>query len=98
METDALIKKIIETGKIDFGSNKALKNIKKGKAKAIILSKNCPKKIRQDIEYYAKIEKIPLIVFPGTSLQLGEVCGKPFTISSITITDLGRISLSELTE
>jgi large subunit ribosomal protein L30e len=32
---------------------------------------------------------VPLIVYEGTSLELGAVCGKPFTVSAMTIREAG---------
>ncbi|RLG95322.1 50S ribosomal protein L30e, partial [Candidatus Bathyarchaeota archaeon] len=41
------------------------------------------------LEYYCKLSGIPLIVYDGTSLELGAVCGKPFTVSAMTIREPG---------
>ncbi|HDJ04647.1 50S ribosomal protein L30e [Candidatus Bathyarchaeota archaeon] len=79
----------VKTGKVLFGAKSALKNAKTGKARLIIVASNCPPEIRQDLEYYCKLSGIPLIVYDGTSLELGAVCGKPFTVSAMTIREPG---------
>jgi len=79
----------VKTGKVLFGAKSALKNAKTGKARLIIVASNCPPETRQDLEYYCKLSGIPLIVYDGTSLELGAVCGKPFTVSAMTIREPG---------
>lgn len=96
MEINAALKRIVETGKIDFGSEKTVKNILAGKAKLVIIASNCPKKIKDDLENYVKIENVPLVKYPGTALQLGEVCGKPFVIAALSVTDMGSVQLGDL--
>ena len=79
----------VKTGKVLFGANSALKSARLGRARLIIVASNCPKKIRDDIEYYCKLSGVPLLIYDGTSLELGAVCGKPFTVSAITIRETG---------
>ena len=50
MDQNAAIKRIIQTGKVQFGSKKAKANLIKGKIKVIIVSNDCPKAIRSDID------------------------------------------------
>ena len=96
MDINTTIKRIIATGKVGFGSKKAVKAIMSGKAKLIITSQNCPKRIKEDIDCYSKISKTPTIIYPGTSLDLGEVCGKPFLVSNITVFNPGDVKIKEL--
>jgi large subunit ribosomal protein L30e len=96
MDINVALKRIIETGKVDFGSEKTVKNLMNGNAKLVIMASNCPKKTRENIEKYSEIEKIPIIKYSGTSLQLGEACGKPFLIASLTVVDGGSVPLGEL--
>ncbi|KYH42022.1 MAG: 50S ribosomal protein L30 [Candidatus Bathyarchaeota archaeon B26-2] len=79
----------VKTGKVLFGAKSALENAKTGKARLIVVASNCPLKTRLDLEYYCKLSGVPLIVYEGTSLELGAVCGKPFTVSAMTIRETG---------
>jgi large subunit ribosomal protein L30e len=92
------IKRIIATGKVEFGTKSTIDNIRNGKAKAVIIADNTPLVIKQDIEQYSKIGSIPLVKFRGTALTLGEVCGKPFIVTSIAILNAGDVKLKELIE
>jgi ribosomal protein L30E len=56
---DKALASAVKTGKVSFGSNVALQNAKTGKAKMIVLASNCPKDIKEQIEYYGEISKCP---------------------------------------
>ena len=79
----------VRTGKVLFGGESAVKTARMGKAKLIIISADCPQALRNDIEYYGKLSKIPVLVYPGTSIDLGIACVKPFSILALTIRDPG---------
>ncbi len=89
IDVDKAIATAVKTGKVSFGSNAALQNAKTGKAKMIVLAANCPKDIKEDIEHYSKLSGIPVITYKGASMDLAEVCKKPFIISALTIRETG---------
>ncbi|MFH0986900.1 MAG: 50S ribosomal protein L30e [Candidatus Micrarchaeota archaeon] len=91
------LKRVLKTGKIEIGMNKTANLVKNGKAKVVIISENCPKTSREDIMHYAEISGTPIVEFRGTSLELGEICGKPFVVSGIAVTDCGDVKVKELT-
>jgi len=88
----------VKTGKVWFGANNAIKNVKAGKAKLIVIADNCPRNIREDIEYYCKFSNIPIIIYKGTSLDLGAACGKPFMVSALTIREPGDSDILKISE
>jgi len=88
----------VKTGKVWFGANNAIKNVKMGKARLVVIAENCPKNIREDIEYYCRLSNISVIIYKGTSLDLGAVCGKPFTVSALTIREPGDSDILKITE
>ena len=98
IDVDRAISTAVKTGKVTLGANSALQNAKMGKAKMIILAANCPKGIREDIEYYANLSKVPLISHNGTSLDLAALCGKPFSVSVLSIREPGDSEILKLTE
>ncbi len=87
----------VKTGKVLFGINNTVKTAKAGKAKVIIVASNCPKKARENIEYYRKLSKIPIIVYKGTGIDLGIACGKPFAVSALTVKEHGDSEILKLT-
>ena len=88
----------VKTGKILFGANNAVKCVKTGRAKLVLLAANCPKSIREDIEYYSKLSAIPVIIYNGTSIDLGAACRKPFIVSALTVRDPGDSDILKLTK
>ena len=98
IDVNKAIATTVKTGKVLFGVNNAVRNAKTGKAKLIIVASNCPQKTRGDIEYYCKLSNIPVVIYNGTSIDLGVVCGKPFTVSALTVREPGDSDILKLTE
>ncbi|HIJ08112.1 TPA: 50S ribosomal protein L30e [Candidatus Bathyarchaeota archaeon] len=98
IDLDKAIATAVKTGKVSFGTNAAVQSAKTGKAKMIVLASNCPKDIKEDIEYYSKISGIPVIAHKGASMDLAEVCKKPFIISALTVRETGDSEILKITE
>ena len=88
----------VRTGKVFLGAKNTVKNAKMGKVKLVIVAANCPKNVREDIEYYCRLSEIPLITFSGTSIDLGVACGKTFTVSALAIRESGDSDILKLAE
>ena len=98
IDVDKAIATAVKTGKVSFGANMALQNAKTGKAKMIVLAANCPKDIKENIEHYSQLSKIPVISYKGASMDLAEVCKKPFIISALTIRETGDSDILKAAE
>ncbi|RLF49382.1 MAG: 50S ribosomal protein L30e [Thermoplasmata archaeon] len=88
MDIGRELKIAINTGKVYFGVSQAKKAVRKGEAKLVIVAKNCPEKISGARVYE----------YPGTNVELGTVCGKPFPISAVTIVNEGESKILRLGE
>ena len=98
IDVDKAIATAVKTGKVSFGANAALQNAKTGKAKLIILAANCPKDIKEHVEYYGKISKVPVMTYKGASMDLAMVCNKLFIISALSIRETGDSEILKVTE
>ncbi|MCK5593468.1 50S ribosomal protein L30e [Candidatus Bathyarchaeota archaeon] len=98
MDINKAIATTVRTGKVLFGASNAVKNAKIGKPKLFIVAANCPTNVREDIEYYCNFSGLPVISHSGTSIDLGAACGKPFTVSVITIKEPGDSDILKLAE
>ncbi|UCF45288.1 MAG: 50S ribosomal protein L30e [Candidatus Bathyarchaeota archaeon] len=98
IEMDKAIATAVKTGKVSFGANAALQNAKTGKAKMIVLAANCPKDIKEQVEYYGKISKVPVITYKGASMDLAMVCNKLFIISALSIRETGDSEILKVIE
>ncbi len=96
MNLETQLKLAMETGKVKLGSNSAIKLLKLGKAKLLIIANNCPENIRKDIEYYASLTETPIYKFKGNNKELASLCKKPFPVSVLTIEDPGESRILEV--
>jgi large subunit ribosomal protein L30e len=98
IDIDKAISAAVKTGKVSFGANSAVQNAQTGKAKLIVLAANCPKEVRDDVERYSKLSKLPVIIYKGSSLDLAATCNKPFSISALSIREAGDSEILKLIE
>jgi len=90
------LRNTIDTGKIIYGANAAKKECLVGEPKLIILSSTIDQTNRDLFKHYAKLLGVNIIEYPEGSIELGSVCGKPFSISIIAIIDSGKSSILEV--
>ncbi|MGQ9565729.1 MAG: 50S ribosomal protein L30e [Candidatus Bathyarchaeales archaeon] len=98
VDVDKALSIMVKTGKVVFGARNAVQNAQTGKAKLIVIAANCPTNIRSDIEYYSKISGVPVVVYRGTSVDLGMACGKPFMVSALSVKEPGDSDILKLIE
>jgi large subunit ribosomal protein L30e len=98
IDVNKAIASAVKTGKVSFGANAALQNAKSSKAKLIILAANCPKSIKDEIEYNCKLSNVPVMMFRGASMDLATVCNKPFVISALSIRETGDSDILKVKE
>jgi len=98
VDVDKAISIAVKTGKVVLGANSAVQNAQTGKAKLIMIAANCPKEVRSDIEYYSKISGIPVVVYRGSSIDLGMTCGKPFMVAALSVKEPGDSDILKLIE
>jgi len=96
VESGKEIRRAVDTGKVVFGSTQAEKSLKNGSAKLIIIAKNAPQLTQEKLVSFAQNGKTPHFVFEGTGIELGSVCGKPFTVSAMAIEDEGKSRVLEI--
>ncbi len=98
IDVNKAIATTVKTGKVLFGANNAVKSVRTGRTKLILLAANCPKQVRREIEYYSKLSSIPVVIYNGTSIDLGAACGKPFMVSALTVRDPGDSDILKLSK
>ncbi|HID73023.1 TPA: 50S ribosomal protein L30e [Candidatus Micrarchaeota archaeon] len=86
----------VESGKVEFGARTGLVASLLGKAKVFVLAENTPAETRTRVSTYAQKSGIPVIVYDGTTMELGSVCGKPFPVSVLSVYDVGTSNLMDL--
>ena len=86
MDVDRSIRVAVDTGDVTLGSEKSIQSLKLGKGQLLIVAANTPKDI---VEYYTNLSDIPSYTYEGSSVELGSVCGKPFTVATLIVNDPG---------
>jgi large subunit ribosomal protein L30e len=86
----------VDSGKAELGSKKALKCLLSGEAKLLLLSRNCPEETAKDLRHSARLAGVNVVAYPGTSLELGVACGKPFPVSAFTVLEEGDSEFASL--
>jgi large subunit ribosomal protein L30e len=98
MDIERGIRVAVDTGKVILGSNKSIQAIKLGNGELVVMAANAPKNLKEDVEVYSKLSEMPVYVFDGSSVDLGSICGKPFTVSVLVIQEPGDSNILELKE
>ena len=93
MDINKALKTAVTTGKVVFGFEQTLKALNTGKAKLIIVSSNCPDK---QMNIIVKNKNVPFHRFKGTNIELGSACGKPFSISVLSVLNEGQSEILAL--
>ena len=98
-DVDNNIKVAYKTGKIMYGKNQVLKNLKsENPYKMLIVSNNCPTELISQLNHYNSFLKDEVFIYKykGSSWDLGLACAKPYMISVIGVIDFGDSDLITL--
>lgn len=83
------IRLAVESGRVGFGSRKAVKDLLLGKVKLVVVAGNAPPALAESVSRYGELSSIPIVEFPGKSLDLGSICGRPFPVSVLAVYEEG---------
>lgn len=92
IDLDKSLRSVMRTGKVLVGTKQAIKASKRGVAKLVIVASNCPDEVKKEIT----ASKVPVYEYPGLSVDLGPMCGKPFIVSALTILEAGDSDIMAL--
>jgi len=79
----------MKSGKADLGYKAAVKGLRSGKCKMVLIASNCPPLRKSEVEYFAMLSKTQVHHYSGNNVQLGTACGKFFACSVMAVTDAG---------
>ncbi|AKB53887.1 50S ribosomal protein L30e [Methanosarcina sp. A14] len=86
INVDKSLIKAVKTGNVIVGAKRTVDAAKDGSAKMVVLASNCPEEIKTKVQ----ATNVPVLEYEGTSVELGPICGKPFTIAAMAILDVGE--------
>jgi large subunit ribosomal protein L30e len=80
---EKVIKDAVAADKYKSGIKEVLQSVKG--SKLIIVSKSIDSADRTKLEEQAKTANVAVYEYPGTSVQLGKLCNRPYRITAIAI-------------
>jgi large subunit ribosomal protein L30e len=90
MDIGRALKSAISTGKVEFGAGQAEKAVRSGRAQMVIISRNCPS------DFLKGDHKVKVHVYEGNNMELGALCGKPFSVAALAVIDKGSSNILTL--
>ncbi len=97
-DIDTNIKVAYKTGKVVYGADQVLRQLRRNPFKMLITSNNCPAALESELNYYNKLIKESIFIhkYKGSSWDLGLTVGKPYMISVLGVNDFGDSNLIAL--
>jgi len=80
------LRRALKTGVVYLGSKRTIKAVRDGKAKLVVIAKNCPKEVMEKLKNY----DVKMVTYDGTNMELGAICGKPFSVAALAVIDEGE--------
>lgn len=75
------LKTKLQDGKAVIGKERVLKLLRAKSLGKVYLASNCPKDLKADLLYYAKLAKVPVVELELDNEELGLFCKKNFFIA-----------------
>ncbi|MBR9681944.1 MAG: 50S ribosomal protein L30e [Candidatus Altiarchaeota archaeon] len=76
-------KAAMDEGHLFMGLKSVEKALKKGEGKLIVISLNCP--TPDAVKRHAKLAKVKVVDFEGSSYELGAIARQPFGVSVLMV-------------
>ncbi len=80
------LRRALKTGIVYLGSKRTIKAARDGKAKLIIVARNCPEEVMDELKKF----DTKIVTYDGTNMELGAICGKPFSVAALAVIDEGE--------
>ncbi|PIT85390.1 50S ribosomal protein L30e [Candidatus Micrarchaeota archaeon CG10_big_fil_rev_8_21_14_0_10_59_7] len=95
IEVDKSIRLCVDSGKVELGADRTKKLLLTSEPKLVVLAANCPANTAQELRRYGELAGVPILDYPGTSVELGVVCGKPFCVSAMAVLNAGNSEIMQ---
>ncbi len=87
------IRLAVDSGKTAIGIKTVTESIKESTAKLVIMASKNKESNLQDLAHIAGIVGVRIIKFEGNPVELGVVCGKPYSVSVLSIIEPGNSNI-----
>ncbi|MBI1968910.1 ribosomal L7Ae/L30e/S12e/Gadd45 family protein [Candidatus Woesearchaeota archaeon] len=79
------VRQALQAGKALIGAEMVLKQLRSGNLQKVFLAKNCPARLRADIEQYAQLGNVPVVTLLLNNEELGIICKKNFFVAVLGV-------------
>ncbi len=86
----AELKKVLKGENVVIGTQRTLKELKRGSIERVFVTSNCPPSVEQDIDYYTRLGAVEKVKLSMPNEELGVICKKPFSISVVSLLKGGQ--------
>ncbi len=90
------IRLAVDSGEVVVGSRDVIRTIKGNKSKLVIAAKNIDERSAMEVKHLAKISNLKVLDFEGSSTELGSICGKPFSVSVLSVINQGNSKILDV--
>ncbi len=80
----------VDSGEVVLGIEETTRAINVSRAKLVIVSGTGSDGSVSDLAHVCGIAGVKLVKFAGNSMELGAVCGKPYSVSSLAVISPGN--------
>ncbi|MEA2055803.1 MAG: 50S ribosomal protein L30e [Candidatus Thermoplasmatota archaeon] len=94
VDVDKLLKSTVKKGKVKIGTKETKAVMNDGSTKLVVISKNCPHS--EELNKLAKKKKIPVYNHNLNSIDLGYVCGKVYSVSTLAVIEDGGSNILQI--
>jgi large subunit ribosomal protein L30e len=79
------LKTHLQSGKVVIGADRVLKMLKQKKLVKVYLASNCPDQLKEDLQYYAQLAKVPCLNLDYNNEELGVFCKKNYFVATLGV-------------
>jgi large subunit ribosomal protein L30e len=89
---------LVKTGKIVMGEKNVLRNLRTGQIKLLIMADNLPAPYKNELLHQVSIQsrKLDVFTYPGSSIDLGNQCGRPHMVAALAVEQAGDSKILEV--
>ena len=80
---------VLRSGKYKIGYKAAIKSVRNGQTKLVLIANNCPAIRRTELEYFAILGGARVCHFDGNNTELGTASGRMHRVCVMSIQDAG---------
>ena len=86
MDMNRALRQVVQTGEVYFGVRQAKRALRDNTAQLVVVPENIPDSVLEELQ---GVSTVPMVKFKGTNFDLGTACGKPFSVSALTVVEVG---------